>query len=137
LALEAGEPYRIARALTMEAAYVATGGGPTRERSERLLAAGRLLATSIGHPHALAWVELAGGFAAFLAGRWSEARRGFDEAEAQLRERCSGVSWELDSVDLFALWTRYYLGDMAELQRLLPSHVQESSTRGDLYGVTN
>ena len=137
LALDAGEPYRIARALTMEAAYVATGGGASRERAARLLASGRALSERIGHPHAIGWSRLAAGFAAFLQGRWHDARAQLSEAEAIFRERCRGVAWELDSVDLFSLWTRYYLGEMTDLARLLPSRVQEAAARGDRYGVTN
>jgi hypothetical protein len=136
-ALAAGEPYRIARALCMESAYVATAGGAAHARSARLLDAGRTLAERIDHPHALGLSRMAAGFIAFLEGRWHDARGHFGEAERIFRERCSGVAWELDSVDLFSLWTRYYLGEMAELGQLLPSRVQEAATRGDRYGVTN
>ncbi|HEY2744342.1 MAG TPA: serine/threonine-protein kinase PknK, partial [Polyangia bacterium] len=137
LALNAGEPYRIARALTMEAAYVATAGGPASARAASLLEIGRALAERIDHPHAIGWSRLAAGFAHFLSGRWRDARPWFVEAEAIFRERCSGCAWELDSVDLFSLWTRYYLGELGELGRLLPSRVQEAAARGDRYGVTN
>ena len=37
LALRAGEPYRVARALAMEGAYVAMGGNRSRKRAQRLL----------------------------------------------------------------------------------------------------
>ncbi|MDB4965511.1 MAG: Serine/threonine-protein kinase PknA [Myxococcales bacterium] len=137
LALDAGEPYRIARALTMESSYVATTGGPGRVRAARLLEVGSQLAERIGHPHAIGYARLAAGFYAFLLGRWQDARPRFAEAEQIFRERCSGCAWELDSVDLFSLWTRYYLGDMAELARLLPSRVHDATVRGDRYGVTN
>ena len=137
LALDAGEPYRIARALTMEAAYVATAGGPAQARAPKLLEVGRELAERIEHPHAIGWSRLAAGFCAFLSGRWRDARPWFTEAESIFRERCSGCAWELDSVDLFSLWTRYYLGELGELGRLLPSRVQEAAARGDRYGVTN
>ncbi|MGZ3440131.1 MAG: ATP-binding protein, partial [Polyangia bacterium] len=137
LALNAGEPYRIARALMMEASYVATAGGPWQARAATLLEVGRTLSERIAHPHAIGLSRLAAGFSAFLTGRWREARKWFSEAESIFRERCIGVAWELDSVDLFSLWTRYYLGELAELSRLLPSRVQEAEARGDRYGVTN
>jgi eukaryotic-like serine/threonine-protein kinase len=136
-ALAAGEPYRIARALLMEAAYVGTGGGPGHARATRLLGAGRAIAERIDRPHTVALSRLSAGFIAFLSGRWREAHPLFEEAEKIFRERCSGVAWELDSVELFSLWTRYYLGETGELARLLPSRVQEAATRGDRYGVTN
>src|SRR5262249_49264049 len=37
LALRAGEPYRVARALAWEAAHQANAGGPARQRTARLL----------------------------------------------------------------------------------------------------
>ena len=137
LALDAGEPYRIARALTMEAAYVATAGGPGQARAAKLLEIGRALSERLDHPHAVGWSRLAAGFSAFLSGRWRDARPWFSEAETIFRERCNGCAWELDSVDLFSLWTRYYLGELDELGRLMPSRVLEAAARGDRYGVTN
>ena len=49
LALEAGEPYRIARALALEAAFLASGGMPPR-LCRRVRGAGRLPGEAIGPP---------------------------------------------------------------------------------------
>ena len=77
-------------------------------------------------------------FAAFLLGRWRDARPWFAEAESIFRERCTGCAWELDSVDLFSLWTRYYLGELGELgARCCRRACCEATARGDRYGVTN
>src|SRR6185369_4323501 len=64
LALRAGEPYRIARALTMEASYAAASGGQSRHRTERLLQSTLELAERIANPHGLGLATMAVGFAA-------------------------------------------------------------------------
>ena len=53
MALDAGEPYRIARAMAIESA--ARGAYPTgRKLSERLVQQSKALAKSVGNPHAIA-----------------------------------------------------------------------------------
>src|SRR5579883_3516401 len=137
LALDAGEPYRIARALAFEAAFVATAGGPARARSAKLLEAGGAVARRIAHPHAIGWAALAAGFVAFLEGRFPACGDRFAEAEAIFRGACTGVAWELDSAELFSLWSLFYRGDLARLARDTPERVREAEGRGDRYAVTN
>ena len=82
LALEAGEPLRIALALGWEAVHVACQGRPAWRRTERLVAAAGGLADRLGHPHALGMASLSAGAAEFLIGRYRsglellEPRRG-------------------------------------------------------------
>ena len=61
LALRAGEPYRVARALAVEAAQAATAGRPARRRTARLLDRAESLARGSGRPYALGMVALARG----------------------------------------------------------------------------
>ncbi len=137
LALRAGEPYRIARALAWEAAHVANLGGPVRARTAGLLQASETLARRINHPHALGMVTLATGIAAYMEGRWKSAREFSERAEGIFRDRCTGVTWELDTTHSFALWSLFFLGEVAELIRRLPLLIKEARERGDLYAATN
>ena len=68
-ALEAGEPYRIARALASEARLRRDGGRARRPRARRAPARprGREIAERIGHPHAVAWTAGARAGATFYA----------------------------------------------------------------------
>jgi hypothetical protein len=137
LALRAGEPYRVVRALAMEIAYAAVGGEKTRKRTDKLLKTAEALAQRVGRSHAIGLTRWAAGTAAFLQGRWQEGYALNSEAEAILRDRCTGVTWELDTARFMALWSAFYRGDVRELQRRVPALRLESEARGDLYAVTN
>jgi hypothetical protein len=137
LALRAGEPYRIARALAWEAAHQANAGGPARRRTARLLQAAEALAKRIDHPHALGMATLATGIAGYMEGRWKNGREFSERAEEIFRTRCTGVAWELDTAQSFSLWSLFFLGEVAELNRRLPVLLKEARERGDLYAATN
>jgi serine/threonine protein kinase len=137
LALRAGEIHRVARALAMEAAHASAAGGATQKRVTQLLASAAELASRVRSPEVHALVSATGGIAAFLQGRWREGHRLCSEAERVFRERCIGAAWEADSAQSFALWSLFYLGEMAELQRRVPTAIREAEERGDLYAATN
>ena len=136
LALKTGEPYRVARALAIEVGYSATGGSKTRRRTAKLQAAARELAERVNHPHAQGLVTMTSGVAAFLEGRWRPALDDLDQAETLLRERCTGVSWEIDTTMLFQMRSLLMAGEWAELARRMPGRLKDAQVRGDLYGET-
>ena len=137
LALRAGEPYRVARALALEVAYNALGGGPTRRRTEKLWNMTASLAKRIDHPHTLGLATFAAGLATYLQGRWKEGQELCDRAEVILRERCTGVSWELANIRFYSLRSLVCMGRFDELSARLPSYLKDAHVRGDLYEATN
>jgi hypothetical protein len=137
LALDAGEPYRVARALAMEAGYSSASGGRRSVRTERLLQMAVSLSERIQNPHATGLATLTAGIAAFLEGRWQAARHLTDRAEKILREECTGVSWERDNAHHYGLRSLFYLGEWAAMFRRLPGLLKEARERGDLYAETN
>ncbi|HTS65716.1 MAG TPA: protein kinase [Candidatus Acidoferrales bacterium] len=139
LALRAGEPYRVSRALAVEAAYHALAGGRREDRTRALLATNRTLAERIQqqHPHALGLATMVEGMAAFLEGRWMSARQLHERAEVILRERCRGVAWELATVHLMWSVAVFFLGELDLLARRLPGLLKEAEARGDLYEATD
>jgi len=139
-ALRAGEPYRIARALAVEAGYASTRGVAGRARAERLLGvAGRLAARLDPRdaPHALGMVDCFTGLVGLLTGDWAMAREHCERARTIWRDRCLGVSWELDSLDFILLWAVLYQGEIAELARRMAPLLHDAEERGDLYAATN
>jgi eukaryotic-like serine/threonine-protein kinase len=135
-ALRAGEPYRIARALAMEAAHVSTAGGPGRRNYERLLSMAEPLAESVGQPHAKAMITLARALGLLMFGEWKTACTWFDRAESLFRSQCTGTAWELDTVHNLCLWGLVHMGDLNTVRRRWPVLLKEARDRGDLYAAT-
>ncbi|MCB1034511.1 MAG: AAA family ATPase, partial [Acidobacteria bacterium] len=135
--LASGEPYRIARALAMEVGYSATAGSKARRKTRELIGQARTLARQVEEPHALGLADLTAGIAAYLQGSWASSLEQLDGAEAILRERCTGVTWELDTVFIFQLRALLMLGRLKEVQRRFPGLLKEVRERGDLYAETN
>ncbi len=137
LALKTGEPYRIARAISNEAGYSAMGGPPNARRTARLVEMATQLAARVGHPQALGVAQLAVGITAFAEGRWKTAWHLAEKGEAILRERCTGVAWELDTFHIFSLRALFYLGEIAEISSRLPTLLREAKERDDLFAETS
>ncbi|MEO7331643.1 MAG: serine/threonine-protein kinase PknK, partial [Minicystis sp.] len=132
LSLRAGDPYRAARALALEAPFAA-GSGTARARVTELLDQARALAARSRSPHALALVPACTGAALFLEGRFAQSLDALDRAELLLRERCTGVAWERATTLIFAAWSLWFLGDLRELARRFPLYLREAEERGDRY----
>jgi hypothetical protein len=137
LALKAGEPFHLARALAAEAGASAIAGWGARRRTARLLGVATSLAEAVGHPYAQATVAACSGVAAYLEGRWKDAVAADDRAEQLYRERCTGVAWELDLIHAFSLWALARMGQAAELGRRLPMLLREARERRDLFAIAN
>jgi serine/threonine protein kinase len=137
LALKTGEPYRIARAISNEAGYSAMGGPPNARRTALLVETATQLAAHVGHPQALGVAQLAVGITAFAEGRWKTAWHLAEKGEAILRERCTGVAWELDTFHIFSLRALFYLGEIAEISSRLPTLLREAKERDDLFAETS
>jgi eukaryotic-like serine/threonine-protein kinase len=136
LALRAGEPYRIARAIAMEAAHVSTAGGPGMRRFEQLMRIAEPLAERVGQPHAKAMTTLARALSLLMLGEWRSARLWFERAEDLFRNQCTGTAWELDTVHNLSLWGLVFLGDLNAVRQRWPILIKEARERGDLYAET-
>ncbi|MFZ5470650.1 MAG: serine/threonine-protein kinase PknK [Myxococcota bacterium] len=137
LALSAGEPLRVARALAAEAAFVATGGSKASARAARLIAAAEKLAAKVGDARLLGLVSFCAGLTEFLVGRWREAQAHAERAERIFHDVGSGLTWEAVNARLFSVWSLFYLGEIGALRRKLPAMVAEAQERGDLYSATS
>ena len=136
LALEAGEPYRVARALAMEVGYTATAGAKARRRVDYLIGEAHALAARVGHPHAMGLSTGMAGMAEYMRGGWKRGFSLLDEGEAMLRDRCVNVFWELDMVQLFAIECLAYMGEIAEVCWRVPLRLREAEERGDLFALS-
>jgi hypothetical protein len=137
LSLKAGEPVRVARALSLEACYSSASGNSGRPRTARLLATAAGIAARVNRPEALGTAALAAGTAAWFYGEWRKALVLTERAEAIYREQCQGVSWELYTAQHFWLRSLIFLGELPQMQRRLPRLLQEAQEHGDLFAETN
>jgi len=137
LALKAGEPSRVARALATEAPYIATVGVRARGRAEKVLREAEALAHRINEPAALGRAKLAAGITAYLTGRWKQAVECTFRAEEILRDQCTGVAWERNTAHHFSLMSCMYLGEWREIARRLPTLLAEAADRGDRLAEAN
>jgi hypothetical protein len=133
LALKAGEPYRIAKALAMEAAFVSLPGGPARARTLKLLDEGERLARETANPHAIGIVHVARSVFHEYVGEFEAGVREADLANTILREQCTGVWWEIQHAGIYAVGSLYYCGRWDELARRVTSRLHEALTHGDRY----
>lgn len=133
LALKAGEPYRVARAFTFEAGFSSAGGTRTRARTTRLLDTATTLAERVNHPNAIGLAQLASGLAWYLEGQGPRALEIWERAEEVLRESCTGVAWEIDSLMHYKYRLLCFLGHVRTILEEVPAVLKDANERGDLY----
>ena len=138
LALRAGEPLRLARALGMEASFVASSGGVARTQATRLAQSALDLARQVAQPVAIAHALLSAGTVAYLAGgEWRRAASLCSEGEAIFRDRVPGSTWAKTTIRRFWLGSLMYLGELAELRRRLDEFLGDARDRGNRYALTD
>jgi serine/threonine protein kinase len=137
LALRAGEPFRLVRALALEAGHVSSTGTAGARRAEALLRTAEELAQQIDQPYTDAFVLLTKSVMVGIQGHWVECRNLCMEAEGILRTHCTGVTWELVMVNRVIFRSLAYTGDFPEVNRRLPLLLQEARDRNDRYAETN
>jgi hypothetical protein len=137
LALNAGDPERIARSLAWEAFLTATGGWRSADRSAELLGRASALAERLGSPYAAAMVTLANATVAHLQARHQDARRHALDAEERFASTSQGVWWELQTSRTVAAWASWQTGEYREMQRLATRYYADARERGDLALMTN
>ncbi len=137
LSLRAGEPYRATRAIAAEASFTATAGHRARQRALKLAELANRLAADVARPEAEALARFATGLVHFWLGRFGRAREECDVAERLMRLRCTGLVWERNTAQTITCSALVYLGDFAELGRLIPGRLREAREHGDLYATAD
>lgn len=133
-ALEAGEPYRMARALALEAGFMASGG--SRRLAARFAKRAASLARESDDRHAEALSSLTAGMAALMNGEWKEASRLCEDARATLREHCPGATWEMNCAEIFLLGAQLFQGDIHDAAQRLPALLTDAADRGHRFFET-
>ncbi|MBI4509959.1 MAG: AAA family ATPase [Deltaproteobacteria bacterium] len=136
-AFAAGEPVRVAHALSHLAMMKSGVGGP-RALSQAAGMIGRAEEILAGReaPDMRARLVAAKGISAYFAGKWDVSRALTEEAIALFQDKCTGVAFELASVRHFHTNVLSLTGDLLQLARSFRERVREAMERGDRYAAT-
>ncbi len=131
LALKLGEPWRVSRAIALEADWLAAMFAP--RRAQRLLA--RLEQMTVpGNAQAKAQLLTTRGMLDLLLhNKWRTSYDLFTEAITVYRAVVGRAGFELDTVSMFSCFSLYYLGEVDELSRRVPAMVQGATRTGNRY----
>ena len=135
--LRSGDTYRVVRAIAAESGYSSLRGGRNSRRTARLVETAGRLADEIGNPHAQGLAVAVAGIAGCFEGRWKTSHALLVEAERQLRERCTGLYYELANAVYWRLYARFHCGHVREVRDSIPDLLKDAHERGDLYLGTN
>lgn len=133
LSLDAGEPSRIARALSLDASMLCWLEGKKSRRASALLELAFSAARRAEDPHAAAYAEMFAGYAEFCSGRWPAAKERFALADAAFRANCKGCAWELGVVQSLLGEALFFLGELEQLSQRVRAVLAEADQRGDLF----
>ncbi len=132
LALQLGEPRRVARALSLEILYAATSGTRNEQKVDELLSRVRGIANQVGSPHVDGLLELALGVARVYRGEFATALGHLGQASQIFRTRCSGVAWELSFTSTFEALAMLYLGEFTRFIETTAVAASDALARDDL-----
>lgn len=138
LALKTGETRRIIRALVHEAGFTSIRGSRSQPKCENLLNKAKSLLgqNNCNEPYEEGILKFTIGLANYYFGKWSLASDSFDEAVEILRNKCTGVAWELNTSKYYKLRSLYNMGSWKKLIEQFPAFLKEVQEQGDLYSAT-
>ena len=137
LALRTGAPSWIALAMAHESGFAAAfEGWRGRKRTQSIVRRALALAERVQNPHAIGTAYRCLSHSAFFEGRWKDSWEYGQKTETILRERCTGVAWDLDFTNIINCRGLYWLGELKELFQRLPLLRREARQRDDLIAAT-
>lgn len=131
LALRAGEPVRLSRALALEAVARAAGSQASRVRSRSALALVRALPEVGVEPVVDAWLAMARGVVTYLSFELEASLPLLADAEARFGGLASGSWFELNNIRIFELHALTFLGRWREVRARCEGHRRDARRRGD------
>ena len=138
LALKAGEPKRVARALAMEYVNCCIDRPDSMTKHEHLLREAERIAVETDEPRLRALLLFVRGMASWAGQtRWKEAVGPFIEADGLFRSECTDVTWELNQCEGGTLDSFVWLGRWKEHGRMCTRVWRAGAERGDLWQSEN
>jgi len=135
LALKLGEKTRVARALAIEAIYLATQSKAGRARAEILYKEARRIAQETQDPYLLGTCSVVRGCIEYFGGNFPSAIGPLRDGEALLRD-VPGAVWELNGARMFLVFALRIMGRVSELGPHYDENTRDADRRGDLHAGT-
>ena len=133
-ALEAGEPARIAQALSLQGILTALENQAGVTRAAELGARAAELARRLESPDAQAWADSLTGVVAWSESRFADAARILEASTTLFRERCRDKVREIGSLETwFILHAHFLMGHLDTVSARAAASVAEARARGDRY----
>jgi hypothetical protein len=136
LALDAGQPAHLVRALGMEAAYRSSRGRRARLAAETLFVEVRRIAESTQDPYVRAVALVTPSGADYVAGYFRAAIPPLRDAERMFSQELPGTTWELNNTRFFLFHALSRTGRLRELGERLDTSLRDAQRRGDRYVAT-
>lgn len=133
LALDAGEPYRVARAFALETTFIDAEGPKDTTHRDELAKVARELAFRMKNPIAIAYVLAGDAERLYNIGLYARALPQLEDAIVAFSQRCTGAQWETTSIRMYQSATWFYVGKASEAGRHLPRYIQDAHERGDVF----
>ncbi|HTB73540.1 MAG TPA: hypothetical protein VK762_09870, partial [Polyangiaceae bacterium] len=134
LALRVGDRNQVVRAASLEAAQLASMGGPITGRElSAMEVAGRLVERG-SDTEGDAFLRGSHAIGLFLRGRWRDAHRLLDASYEKYPNHKAG--WHANA-KLFAVYALFYVGDLPGMKRRAVQLLAEAEQRNDFYIVVN
>jgi len=134
LALKAGEPFRLSRALGIEAHMQAIISGDKKlSRAMELVGEAEQLAEQADKAAARGFVLECRGHVWFAVGHWPKALADLDKAATIFQEQCTGMGQELSYCEAHAALSLFFMGRVRELSKRAPRMLKESRDRSNPY----
>ena len=133
-ALDAGEPARIAQALSLQGILSALENQAGVKRAAELGRSAAELARRLESPDAQAWADSLTGVVAWSESRFDDAARILEASTTMFRERCRDKVREIGSLETwFILHAHFLMGHLATVSARAAASVAEARARGDRY----
>ena len=135
-ALRTGEVNHVSHALAIEGVYRSLAGTPAVDDVDRIQGRARDMADRSDDPLSIAWAAGAYSCTRYQFGQW---RRSCEAAQLALTsmEGRAGMWFERATVEMYRLWSLYWLGHFRELVERTTALRAQAVDLGDLYSATS
>lgn len=133
LALDAGEPARVARAMAIEAGYQAIGAKRTEAKTRKFTAMAKEISTQIKHRPSYGIAQMSDCLCEYQLGNWRLALKAGEAAIVTFETECAGMYFEIATTRRWVLDCLFNLGELSEVEARTSTWLRDAERRGDAH----